>query len=203
MEGESLVEAGDQKKAPRSFWGHLNQPVMVTVIGGLIVFLITSYIQNFYWRSQQKFLRLQQRTEVAEGVVEELAKKVGELRAASASLVGAHEQRYERKQLNEVIDRYDTAQKDWDESEGVLNLRIEIYFAEDSRTNDASARLSKSLDALDDDVSELLRYTTADPGDAHKQSIKKCRDAIDDVDGALGSLQSQMIKEVRASRVNK
>ena len=197
-----MVEAEGQKKSPRSFWGQLNQPVVVTVIGGLIVFLITSYIQNFYWRSQQKFLRLQQRTEVAEGVVEELGKKVGELRAASASLIGAHEQQYEKKQLNEVIDRYNAAQKNWDESEGVLNLRIEIYFAESSQTNEASTRLSKSLDALDDDISELLRYPTANPGNAHMQSIKKCRDAIAGVDEALDGLQSLMIKEVRAGRMS-
>ena len=184
----------------RSFWDKLNQPVVVTVLGGLLVFLITSYIQNFYWRSQQKFLRLQQKIEVADGVVEGLAKAVGEIRAASASIIGAHEQHYGKKQLDEVIERYNAAERGWDEGESALNLRIQIYFAPNRQMDDASQRLSSDLDALDDAVADLLDYSTLDSGAAHKESIRKCRDAISKVDGALEQLQSLMVGEVRASR---
>ena len=193
-----MAEESGRMSAPDGLWGKLNQPVVVTILGGLLVFLITSYVQELYWRSQQRFLSLKQRIEVAESVVESLARSVGKVRAASASIVGGYEQHYGKAQLNEAIEQYNTAEKDWDENEGALNLKIQIYFPENKDLDGASQQLSSSLDVLDDTVANLLRHSTVDTGGTSDEGAKKCRDAIAKVDASLERVESLMVKEAGA-----
>jgi len=187
----------EKSSSGRKLWQAVNQPVVVTVLGGLAVFFISNYIQNQYWISQQKFLvqqaTLSKRLELSNAAVEDLVRAVGRLITASASVVAAHERGFDRRQLNETIDHYNVLQDEWDQSEEVLKLKLRTYFPQaeiDAQWHD----LRLKLGALDAEIVTLHGFSTSDASAAHRAQFAACRKSMKEAEDSLARLSTAMVR---------
>jgi hypothetical protein len=182
------------KKRVRLFvW--LNKPLPVTLVGGILVLLISTFVQERYWKSQQVFLADQtlakQRLDAAVSTQEEMAKVVGRLIAANALLVGAHESQLAKKQYNEVIDQHNLLQREWDLSEETLQLHMTVYF-QTPEIQKAWLDVRELLGQLDDELSDLEEFTPDKPSEKQTEQIKQCRTTIDETEKGLAMLAQLM-----------
>ena len=173
----------------------LNKPFSVTLVGGLLVLLISTSVQNRYWKSQQLFLADQtlakQRLDAAISTQEEMARVVGRLIAANALLVGAHESQLEKKQYTEVIDQHNLLQREWDLNEETLELHMKVYFRT-PKIQQAWLRVNELLGDLDDKLTELEKFKPSKPSEKQDEQIKQCRQTIDDTENSLAGLAQLM-----------
>lgn len=173
----------------------LNKPFAVTLVGGALVFLISTFVQDRYWMSQQVFLANQtlakQRLDAAISTQEEMAKAVGRLIAANALLVGAHESQLEKKQYGEVIDQHNLLQREWDLNEETLELHMKVYF-QTPEIQQAWLHVRELLGDLDDKLTELQRFTPSKPSDKQTEQIEQCRKAIGTTEESLAALAQLM-----------
>jgi hypothetical protein len=173
----------------------LNKPLPVTVVGGVLVLLISTSVQERYWKSQQLFLADQtlakQRLDAAISTQEEMAKAVGRLLAANAVLVGAHEAQLERKQYAEVIDQHNLLQREWDLNKKTLDLHMKVNFQTPEIEN-AWLGVETILGDLDDKLTGLEQFKPDRPSKKQTEQIEQCRAAIGEAEKSLANLAQLM-----------
>ena len=177
----------------------LNKPFPVTLLGGILVLLISTFVQDRYWITQQEFLADQalakQRLDASMSTQEEMARTVGRLIAANALLVGAHESQLDKKQYIEVIDQHNLLQREWDLNEETLELHMKVYF-QTPEIQKAWLDLKELLGKLDDDLTELQTFTPSKPSNRQDEMIKQCRSTIDETEARLAALAQLMSSHI-------
>jgi hypothetical protein len=177
----------------------LNKPFPVTVVGGVFVLLVSTRVQDRYWKSQQEFLADQtlakQRLDAATSTQEELAKAVGRLIAANALLVGAHESQLEKKQYKEAVDEHNLLQREWDLGEETLELHMKAHFSTPDVQKEWT-HVKELLGTLDDDLTDLQGFTPSKPSAKQDQAIKQCRAAIDETERGVATLAELMTAHI-------
>ncbi|HXU37582.1 MAG TPA: hypothetical protein VN937_14570 [Blastocatellia bacterium] len=182
-----------KKKTP---W--YNQPLWV----GIFILIGTFAIQQWGWKDQQKFIAQQSKVTAtvarAEATTEQVTQAVGKALTASASIVGAHEARVNKSQLNEAIDSYHQLLREWDQSEDLLKLRIRTSFPVPP-IESAWTSLLDQLGELDSEVTRLDKFNTTDTSDAHLQQIDHCRKIIKDIEQQLTVVTHLMTEHINAT----
>jgi hypothetical protein len=130
----------------------LNQPLSVTVLGGIIVFLITSFVQQRYATSQQEFLveqsRRAHRIESASATEKEIIHALSKRFTGIAVVVGAYAGHYGKEQYRDNVDYYTASKREWDREQEVLELKVSTYFS-DQRILKSWEDLVKKLENFD------------------------------------------------------
>ncbi len=193
---------GDGQRLRRRLirWGRLlNRPFVVTVLGGLLVLGISTWVQNRSWELQQRFLIRQatvtRKVAEAQTTRDDLVKHVGSLLTAEGLIVGAHEARLETKHLLEAIERNGRLREEWDLAEESLRMRVRAYFPDAAirRSWEDVQRRLKDLYSL---VEELQTFATSGPSREHQQQIADCRGAIERIEGQLADLATAMNRHI-------
>jgi len=192
-QSEKCCPGTHRKKDP---W--YNQPLPV----GVFILLATFLVQQWGWRSQQNFIAEQANQSAAiaqaQGTIEQVTISVGKLLSASAIIVGAHEAKVKKSQLNETIDKYQTLQAEWDQSADLLNRRMSNHFGNAAIEAAWSSILDK-LGELDSQVKDLDEFSTDDSSNAHSSQIQLCRQTITDIEGRLAKMTALMTDDVKSS----
>lgn len=128
----------------------LNQPFVVTVIGGAMVFLVTSCVQQQYWIAQQKYLFQQESIRFKLAAVDETIKSVDQLVSAYSAEFTAYESNFDQDQQAKIDDELDTADKHWDQEFDLRKMRVKVYFPD--------PEVQKALDQVNDDLATLDCY---------------------------------------------
>jgi hypothetical protein len=185
----------------RGLFGLLNQPLPVTLLGGVLVLMISTFVQDRYWMSQQTFLANQtltrHRLDIAISTQEEVAKAVGKIISAGALIIGSHENQLGKLQHNAVLDTNNLLQNEWDQNEELLKLHIQMYF-QSSGIQSSWLDVRERLGALDDEITELEKFSTGDPSDRHAKQITQSRKAVEDAEDSLGKLLRLMVEHIEA-----
>lgn len=110
----------------------LNSPLLVTVAGGLFVFLISSYIQHRYAMSQGAIQAAQSRRvhriDSASAAEEEIIQSVSKWFTGNANIAGAYRAHVNQAQYRETMDYSIAADREWDNLKPILAIKISIYF---------------------------------------------------------------------------
>jgi hypothetical protein len=175
-----------------------DRPVALVAIGGFILFLIAWFVQERYWVLEQRTLArvaiLNGRVAAAHATEDELVTRVGEYLTAERRIVDAFEDQLEERELRDELAAADKLLDGWGANEESLKLRILTRFhREDIQT--AFSSMLTLLDTLADDVDEL-RDPGADSSSDPDDVIDRCREDIEDVENALGSLSLAMASYV-------
>lgn len=169
----------------------LNQPL----VAGILILIGTSLLQQLGWRSQQKYINGQLRAnavrEQKQNIIDQVTIAVGKLLTSYASIVGAHEEKVKTPQMNVTIDQYHVLQREWDQAEDLLKLRIQTYFSLPQIQSNWSSLLDR-LGELDSQIHQLHEFNTMDPSDAHQKQITLCRDTITDLEKQLAAMTGVM-----------
>jgi hypothetical protein len=184
-EGKSLVTARQRKKHRRTkriakLYKRLNQPLSVTVLGGIIVFLITSFVQQQYAKSQREFeieqAKRTHRIELASTAENQIIQELSKRFTGIAVVAGAYAGHYGKEQYRENVDYYNDSKREWDREQEVLELKVGVYFP-DPGIQKSWNSLVKRLDNFDTNVvglNDRLRGVTTD-----SQELKKALSPID------------------------
>jgi hypothetical protein len=160
QQGEETMtkpDAQDETKSPIGSAGRfsvakwlsaLNQPFAVTVAGGAIVFLITSYMQQRYWMAQQDYLFKQESMKFRLAAIDETIKAVDQLLSAEAAEFTAYESDFDQDQKQEMDRERETARSDWDKESDLRKLKIQLYFPDPGIQN-AWQKVDTDLATLD------------------------------------------------------
>jgi len=128
----------------------LNEPFGVTVLGGLIILAVTSFVQHIYWKAQEKYLYQQETMKFKLATIDETVRSVDELLSAYGDEFTAYESDFSPAQKHSKDLKLDAASSDWDKDFGLRNLRIQIYFRDDKNITDAWDQVENSdLGTLD------------------------------------------------------
>lgn len=178
----------------------INQPLAV----GFLILVSTSLFQQWGWRSQQNWIAKQSRASAAvqqkQTTIDQVTVAVGKLLTSYASIIGAHREKVKTKQLNETIDQYHALQREWDQGEDMLKLRMHTCFPGTKIESDWSSLLDR-LGELDSEIHKLHDFDTTDLSEAHLKQITVCGQTITDVEQRLASMTSAMTDYVNASSV--
>jgi hypothetical protein len=105
---------------------------VVTVVGGLMVFAISSYVQQKYAKSQQKFLLDQgkrtHKIDAASAAEDEIVRALSKRLTGIANVLGAFRANLASQQYRESIDYYVISKREWDNNQEVLEVKVSIYF---------------------------------------------------------------------------
>jgi hypothetical protein len=176
---------------PRKILDFLNQPL----VAGILILIGTSLLQQWGWRSQQRYINEQLRAnavrEKKQNTVDEVTVGVGKLLTSYASIVGAHEEKVKTPQLDQTIDKYHELQREWDQEEDLLKLRIQTYFSV-PQIQTAWSLLLDRLGELDSQIHQLHEFNTMDTSEAHQKQITLCRNTITDIEKQLAAMTGIM-----------
>jgi hypothetical protein len=136
----------------------LNSPLLVTVAGGLFVFLISSYIQQRYAVSQNAIQVAQSRSvhriDSASAAEEEIIRAVSKWFAGNANIAGAYRAHVNKVQYRETMDYSIAADREWDNQKQILVIKISIYFPGDEMQR-SWRHLVEELDDFDQAVTDI------------------------------------------------
>jgi len=166
----------------------LNTPIVVTVFGGLLVFLISVQVQSRYWIKQQQFLidraRIDQNWLASRSAQQEIVKALGKRLAVTASLITAHKERDELKQHLDAVIRYDNAMEEWDEAREIIKFQMAAYF-QDPEIQGKWDALQGDLEVLHQDIQDLEQFVPANPSKSQDAQADKC-------DGDIGKIETDI-----------
>lgn len=192
-------ECCTRTKPKREPW--YNQPLPV----GLLILLVTFLLQEWGWKTQQKFITEQTNKSAAiaqtQGTIEEVTNSVGRLLSASAIIVGAHEAKLKKPEVNEGVDRYNALQAEWDQNVSVLKLKIRDYF----KRADVELAWSSLLDRLgdlDSEIMDLHSFSTGDPSESHSDQIRVCRATLTELEERLANMTALMTDHLKSLQAN-
>lgn len=182
-------------------WRCVNQPFVVTFLGGLLVLCIGAYLQHRSWEYQNKALlrqaQISGRISGAQATEEEVVRRVGQLLTAEALIVGAHEGSFDLNQLKETIAKNAGLRDEWDLAEEALKLRVRTSFS-DRNVQRLLQELLSQFDPLYEDVEALQAFSTNGPSDGHKKQIAACRSRIGIIESKLEELTNAMTRYIDA-----
>jgi hypothetical protein len=188
--------------AQRTLFERINQPLAVTVIGGLLVFVISAFIQDRYWIKQQRFsarqVLISKTIDAATASESEIVDRVGKLISSYALIVGAHEHNLSEAELEEDRQKFNRMQLDWDVSEDLLKLKLRLYFAS-PQVQKEWQKIEDLLATLDEEIAKLFAIPIAERSSKHQKSLEECRSLITKTEAALADLGSSMDASIRAS----
>jgi hypothetical protein len=186
------------------FLSRLNQPFVVTVIGGAMVFLVTSSIQQRYWTAQQKYLFQQESIRFKLAAVDETIKSVDQLVSAYSAEFTSYDSHFDKGQQRKIDDELEAADKHWDQEFVLRKVRVNVYFP--------GPEIQKALGQVNEDLGTLdcymMRLGTKDvpPGFgceelrlndlSQKDLIAQGRQVIDATQEALQKLARLMIDSI-------
>jgi hypothetical protein len=126
----------------------LNQPFIVTVVGGAMVFLVTGFLQQQYWLSQQRYLIQQENIKSRLAATDEIMRSVDELLSGASAEFTAYESNFSDDQKTKIINKLNAANEDWEKESDLRKLRIQLYFP-DKQIQDAWGQVDNDLEKLD------------------------------------------------------
>jgi hypothetical protein len=193
-------EADGSKPRRRRRWlaricRHLNSPLFVTLFGGVLVLLISTFVQDRYWVAQQDYLLRQSRRshkiDAASTTQEEVIQAMGRRLTGIAVLIAAHEEHFQKKQYEEKRSEYEKSRDDWDNVEEVLKLKVGFYY--DAKVNKSWSDLRTDFLALDTIVMEKLeKWDTESTKAEHLNLTTQARQTLEKVTDGLDQLAGQM-----------
>lgn len=130
--------------------------------------------------------------------IDQVTVAVGKLLTSYASIIGAHREKVKTTQLNETIDKYHVLQREWDQGEDLLKLRMHTCFPSTKIESDWSVLLDR-LGELDAEIHKLHEFETTDPSEAHLKEITLCGERVTDVEQRLAAMTGAMTDYVNAS----
>ncbi|HMC30123.1 MAG TPA: hypothetical protein VKL99_04760 [Candidatus Angelobacter sp.] len=182
------------------FYKQINRPFWVTVVGGIIVLLITKQIDDRHWASQQRVLaaqaKLVQRLDSARKTQEQMAEEVGKVITSQALIIEAHERHFSKDDYNQIVDKHNLLKDGWDVAEDLLKLKMGLYYVSPDVRTQWNVVLT-NLDRLDDKVFELQsKYLPTDRSPEHQKAIDSCKQYVIQIETGLHDLMSQMSVEI-------
>jgi hypothetical protein len=205
-EGKSLVTARQRNKHRRTkriakIYKRLNQPLSVTVLGGIIVFLITSFVQQQYAKSQQEFQIKQakraHRIELASAAENQVIQELSKRFTGIAVVVGAYNEHYSKKQYRDNVDYYNDSKREWDREQEVLELKVSTYFPDSDILKNWNA-LVKRLDDFDASVvnfNDRFRGVTADSKEL-ENALSPINENIDSIEADLKTFAHRLNESI-------
>lgn len=206
----SETPATDEIKSPDNHAGGsavtkwlsmLNQPFAVTVLGGAIVFLVTSYMQQRYWLAQQGYLFQQESLKFKLTAIDETMKSVDELLSAYGAEFNAYNLDFPQEQKQEIDNELTTASNDWDKEFDLRKLRIQLYFP-DPKIQNAWKQVDDDLGDLDCYMKHLATSNVRQDSGCEELGLAKLsqnvliakgRQIIDHTEGDLQNLAKLMV----------
>lgn len=195
MTGNSESTGPSPRSHVERLFDALNQPIVVTIVGGLLVFAVSNEIQNRYWLRQQSYLldqaRVDQTWAASRSAQEEIVRALGKRLAASASVISAHSLQYNLTQHRKTVDHYNEALEEWEVSNEIVKFQLAAYF-DDQRILDQWKSVNFALEQLHSDISDLEEYVPADASTKQDDQISKCNQKIDEIDEQIKTLNRMM-----------
>jgi len=186
---------------PRTWFELLNQPFAVTFVGGGLIFLISTCIQDRYWVKQQRYTAQQayisKRIDAATTAEAEIINGAGKLISAYALLVGAHENQIDDETLELERQAFNKEHREWDDSRDLLNLKMNRYFLGNAQQHWES--LNAQLPNLDQHISILFKMDTRDQSTPHHEKMRECRVLVSKAEDEIYAMGLAMDAAVQKS----
>lgn len=183
--------ATNEEHFVKKLWNFIKQPLGT----GVLILIGSALLQQWGWKWQQRYLGEQFRAaatqEQKHKTIDQVTESVGKLLTAYAMIVGAHEENVSTTQLNATIDKYHELQREWDQSEDLLKLRMTTLFPIPQIQSDWKTLLEK-LGLLDSHIHDLEDFSTTDASAGHQQQIALSRSAISEIEKLLSEMNSRM-----------
>lgn len=175
----------------------LNRPFSVAVLSGIFVLVVSTKLQDRYWLAQQQFLAKQatinKRLEATSSTEEDMVRAVGRFLTAKAVIVGAHENRLSKREVDAAVDEHNRLREDWDQTSELLKLKMRSDFPTPA-VYQKWLMLDAELTVLDEEVNKLSTFEASDPSAKHITERDRCRALISEAESMLASLTLEMNK---------